>query len=582
LFAAIFNADRKPVDLAAMGLAVEHCQLLGSARHVALLRSRAPFAGRDRETSAIRQIGDALWIVGRIRLDGRHESADDDALFCLQAYARWGESFLDHLAGDFCFVLWDGARGRLIGARDQLGIRSLFHAHVGGTWVLGDSLDWIKSWRALSRELDDCWVADFLTARRSLEFDRTIYREVRRLPPAHLVGISDKGAETRRYWHLAIDEPLYLRDRRLYGERFRELTLRAVADRLPASGRVGISLSGGLDSTTLAASAVELRGDPATVVGLTFRTAHPAPDDELSYAREAARHLGIELGESVIDDPAHAADWRAAALPAAEPDPGVLESAHAGRVAASQAAAAPVWLQGEGPDNALKFERGPYLSWLARQRRWGRLIEAGLLYARAKGLHGWGPTWRRYLQPRSEPQRATGTLPAWLSDDFVRRLDLHHRAQALRAQNPPAHPWHPWAMASFADPIWQAVFAECDVDEMRADFVWRHPFLDLRVLQFMLSLPPLPWTRRKLVIREAMRGRLPAAILARDKTPSAGDGPAPVGAPAPPLLMPDAMKRWIDLDRFAAARATGDVRALVPILALDFWLASRPNGQARG
>ncbi len=585
MFAAIFNGDRRPVDLVALGLSAEDCRILGAARHVALLRSSEKFAVRDRETSVIRSLGNGLWMVGRLRLDGRGDLAgqlgaeaalEDDALLCLRAYARWGDAFLDRIAGDFCFVLWDESRGRLLAARDQLGVRSLFHAQAGGTWVVGDSLDWIAGCRSVEKDLDDIWIADCLSADRSLEFERTVYRDVRRLPPAHLLTFFESGSESRRYWRLAIDEPLYLGERRLYGERFRELTQRAIADRL-SDGRVGISISGGLDSTTLAACAIDVLRDPARVVARTFRFDRLMPDNEIFYSREAARHLGIELSEVATDDLAYDPNWRDDAAQTAEPDAGIVHGGGNRRLNAQMADAAPVWLYGEGPDNALKFERGAYLSWLRRQRRWGRLLEAGLLYAHAKGWHGWGLTWRRYLRPQPPNPPANDELPPWLSADLVHRLDLRGRLERLSAHDAPSHPWHPRAIASFAEPIWQALFADCDSDEAQANFVWRHPFLDLRVLQFMLSLPPLPWARRKLVMREAMRGRLPAVILARDKTPLAANPEtrALESVVLPPLLAPDAMKRWVDLDRVAAERVGGNKRSLLPVLALDFWLANR-------
>ena len=83
-----------------------------------------------------------------------------------------GDGFLDVIAGDFCFVLWDEARQRLVAARDQLGIRALFHARSGNSWVVSDSLAWLQSWKALDTALDDRWIVDFLSFAHPLEFDQ--------------------------------------------------------------------------------------------------------------------------------------------------------------------------------------------------------------------------------------------------------------------------------------------------------------------------------------------------------------------------------------------------------------------------
>ncbi len=76
------------------------------------------------------------------------------------------------------------------------------------------------------------------------------------------------------------------------------------------------------------------------------------------------------------------------------------------------------------------------------------------------------------------------------------------------------------AFASFTSPIWQAYFDDHAFEEALGGFEWRYPYLlDLRVLEFMLSAPPVPWGWKKRLVREAMRGRLPAEVLARKKTP---------------------------------------------------------------
>ena len=105
---------------------------------------------------------------------GSRPDAISDLLLCLHAYAAWGENFVDFLAGDFCFALWDDERSRLICVRDQLGVRSLFHAEAGNSRFVGDSLDWIVSHAPVDRDLDDYWIADFLSVGRSLDFDRTV------------------------------------------------------------------------------------------------------------------------------------------------------------------------------------------------------------------------------------------------------------------------------------------------------------------------------------------------------------------------------------------------------------------------
>ena len=583
MFAALFNADRSPVDLALLGTAGRDARILGTHGHVVLLRSEEASAAHNAETSAIQSLGGRLWIVGRIRLDARGDlearlgqPASDDALLCLHAYVKWGDDFLDRLAGDFCFVLWDEAEGCLIVARDQLGIRSLFHARAGETWLFSDALDWVASRQGNDDELDDYWIVDFLSFEHSLDFDRTIYRHIHRLAPAHVMTVSGAETSVRRYWRLAIGDPLYFPDHRHYGERFRELTRQAVADRMP-SGRVGITMSGGLDSTTLAACAVDVAGTASRVMARCSHYETLIPDDEATYATLAARHLGVDLQLAALDDALYDPRWRRASITGAEPWAGIVHARADRAEAEAMAAVAAVWFEGEGPDNALRFERNAYFGWLASRRQWRRLAETAWLYAKAKGLSGWRDTVRRYVGPGG-PILPEVALPGWLNRDLVGRLHLVERLNDSEKGTEPAHPWHPRAMASFEDPIWQSVLADCDRDEAQASFVWRHPFLDLRVLEFMLSVPPVPWARRKLIMREAMRGKLPAPILSREKTPLTSDPWAETmrGCRLPELGASDRVGRWVDVGRLADAEAAGgDIRRILPAHALDYWLTAR-------
>jgi len=571
LFAAILDTDGRPIDrraLARPGLIVDGPS---DTPGLAFVHAPRPAAG---DWCGVAFLG-ACCLAGRFRLDARAElrarlsgpfAAESDGALCLRAHAAWGDDFVQHLSGDFAFVLWDGERRRLLAVRDRLGVRALFHAAAGGAVFVSDSLDWIASAAPIDRALDDRWIADFLTVGHCLDFERTVWRDVKRVAPAHRLDLSAAGATPRRYWTLQLDEPLYLRRAADYGERFVELMIPAIRDRLPA-GRVGVSMSGGLDSTTLAACTVMAAGDPARVVAECTHFERLMPDEEKHYSALAARHLGIEIVHTAVDDLTYDPGWRTRSIDSDEPHVGAIAAEPERRMSLGQAALAPVWFFGEGPDNALVFERDAYLAWLLRRRDWRRLGEAALLYLGSKD--GWAETLRRYAGPRP-PSAGFAGLPPWLARDLDARLP-----------KPPesAHPWHPLAMASFADPIWSALFSGFDDDERQAPFVWRHPYLDLRVLEFLLSVPPVPWARRKLLLRQAMRGRLPREVLERRKAPLA-DAPHahPVRTLGLPVLARDPrLARYVDFGALPDAAASGPLLdRLIAVHALDYWLARHP------
>ncbi len=499
---------------------------------------------------------DGSWLAGDVRLEGRRGK-----LACLQAYGKWGDAFVDHLAGDFSFALWDETSRRMICARDQLGVRPLFYANSKAAWFVSNSLSWIAEQPGIDLELDDAWIADFLSVGHCRDFERTAYRHIHRLPPAHVLTLSPAGGIIRQYWRLEIGEPVYYADRRLYTEKFTELLSRSIADRLPA-GRIGVSMSGGLDSSTLAACAVDVTGDRARVTAETRVFDRLIPDDEEHYSTLVAQRLGIDLRLRPMDDQTYDPDWRSRSIRTAEPTGAIVRAHPESMIAHDMAAKATVWFHGEGPDNAFEFEGRAYLSWLRSRGDWRQYRRAMAQYLRGRTVGDW-LRFATKCVGFGKKSDAVEAPPAWLNPDLVR--------DSAKTDRPP-HPWRPGAIGSFRDPIWQSFLGGFDETP---GLEWRHPYLDLRVLEFMLSVPPIPWARRKLLLREAMRDRLPSEILTRRKTPLVRsplrEAIAIHGLPA--LSGRDPLRRYVDENRLPAGLPTEDeLDSVLRVHALDHWL----------
>jgi len=586
MFAAIFDASGRPIEIGRFGLGQPggfDVRVPPAATNVAFIVGRSGYAGTTETHLALPATG-PIGVVGRIRLDRKTElrarlgATDDlsDTDLVGLAHERWGEACTEHLAGDFCFVTLDLRQRQLVAARDQLGVRALYYTRLDGTWLISDSLDWLAGQRPDVPELDDYWIADFLTLGFCREFERTIYRDIHRLPPGHSLRLGAGEAAPRRYWRLEIDEPLYLKRTIDYGERFRDLVKSAIADRLPG-GTVGIAMSGGLDSTTLAALAVEHIQDASRVVAECLHYEHLMDIGEDHYAALAAHHLGIELKVRPFDELVYDRSWRDRNIRSAEPTKSLLDAHHLRAVGLDRSRRAEVWFEGEGPDNALDLERAAYLGWLRRQRSWSRLGATWLQYAKVKGLSGWKQSLRRHLQPdRFEPQPPD--IPPWLDRGLIADLKLRQRAEALNTGGDTSHAWHPQAFASFTSPIWQHYFGQCDFEETLAPVRTRHPYLDLRVLEFMLRVPPIPWGWKKQLVRYAMHDRLPRPILEREKTPLALHPDVALarreGIPA--LAASDRLRRFVDVARLPdPSDPPAVVHRLFAVHALDTWLETR-------
>jgi asparagine synthase (glutamine-hydrolysing) len=594
-FHVAFNSDFAAVDLDRLNLIKpathERCGIvLGRARQVGFVwsdsRLKLPL-GHQTLTAAIDK---SYWLIGRVRLDARDEiypelrlgvraSATEvaDPLVCLQAYAHWGDRFVDHLSGDFCFAIWDEDRQRLIFARDQLGVRPLFYARTGSSWHISDSLESIALDNAINTEIDGHWIADFLSFGYSLDFDRTVYKHVKRVPPACVFVVSRDSSSVRKYWTLDVPEPIQYRNPAHYIEHFNEVLGLAISDRLPPN-RVGISMSGGLDSTTLAAQALKVTGDSSRLIAYTRHFESLIPDQEKHFSSLVAGKLGIELIHRAIDDVSYDRDWRTRDIQTPEPDLSITSAALEHPVIEEMSTLAGVWFYGEGPDNALQFEWKPYLRWLAGRRDWNGLAHAMVQYLCGKQVREWHATVKQKFGRSAGKSFAEYEMPEWVSTTFAKDVNLLDRLREYRRQTHSDHAWHPRAIASFNSPIWPSFLEQFDPAISKTALDWRHPYLDLRVLTFLLSVPPIPWARRKRLLRDAMRGILPDELIRRDKTPLV-DRPVAVAMrkyPLPQLNRNGPIWRYLDANKmrdFESGKINSD--QLLKIHVLDNWLSGR-------
>ncbi len=585
-FAAVYRTDGAPVDPALLDRMAaflrfrgpdDHAvEVLGPDGSVGLVHTmfRTTWeAGREHQPCTLE--GEA-WVAGHIRIDAREDlwpkleargcegvRQETDAGLLLYAYQTWGEGCVEQLLGDFSFALWDARERKLFCARDHMGVRPLFYAQCGEAWVVSNMLDCVRLYPGIPDDLDDVWVADFLMFGQSASFDRSVWSAIRRLPPAHTLTVRPDGAaRIRRYWKLELNEPLYLKRHEEYCERFRELVQEAVKDRLRTS-RVGIYLSGGLDSPTLAATAARLVPDPArNLLGYTFVFKELIPDDEEHYVRLVADHLGIPVLIRNKDNACYDPEWWRQSIRTPEPDWGIVCKRAELEFAAEMAREARVWFYGEGPDNALRFEWQAYLSWLKANRQWRRMAKdiASLFWLDSPGSI-LADAWRRFRHPQKFGPPPVPEFPGWLRPEFVDRLQLKDRWNAYWAVTQGTHPWHPWAYASFTGPLWPNLFERFEpvIASQRQIAETRHPYVDLRVVRFLLSVPVVPWARRKLLERRAMALSLPRSTLGRLKTALRSDpwASAMQGFPVPQAAPPEALLNYLDVERIPAAWQAG-------------------------
>jgi len=531
------------------------------------------------------------WIVGHARVDARRDLAAalslgpdgtiredaSDIELILRAYSLWGERSVEHLLGDFTFAVWDGPRQHLFCARDHLGVRPFFYAQCGRAIVFSNTLDGVRQHPGVSRELNESTIADFLLFGVNQDPATTSFRDIRRLAPAHTITWAKDSTRCRRYWTLPIDEPLFLKSADEYSERFTELLRTAVGDRL-RTDRVGVLMSGGIDSPTLAATALGVlrEGSPGFALqAFTSVYDRLIPDEERYYAGLVARHLDIPIHYDVRDDETSLTQWGRIAVHTPEPvdNPAavVASQEYLRRIATETR----VFLYGEGPDNALQYEWRPYLAYLLAGRRVGVLARSLL---RDLVVHRRVPFWSSIMQSavaRRERAEWREEFPVWLDDDFAARYECRHRWDSSKQQPPSPHPIRPAAFSGFGKILWQSWFEDCDLAAAAANIELRHPYLDLRLLRYMLAVPPMPWCRNKLILRRSMRSSLPGNVLRRRKAPLAEhpDLKRVQAAGFPPLVPSAELSRYVNPRKVPTAPRTAvELRAALRPLGLNYWL----------
>jgi asparagine synthase (glutamine-hydrolysing) len=221
-----------------------------------------------------------------------------DTEVLLQAYRAFGDAAPEHLNGQFAFAIWDTQERRLFAARDRLGEKPLYWAQTDrGDLVLASELKALLASGLVQPRLDEASVDAYL-ALLYVPPDRTIYRNVQTVRPAHALSYHDGQVRQWRYWSPRYSH-LPLTDHAEAVQRVRDLIAQAVRRQMVADVPVGAFLSGGLDSTTIVALMTELTDHPVK----TFSVGFGGLIDELPYARAVASTYRTEHHEIQMEIP---------------------------------------------------------------------------------------------------------------------------------------------------------------------------------------------------------------------------------------------------------------------------------------
>jgi len=476
----------------------------------------------------------------RLTFDGRIDNGEElrallgiagaasDAGLVLATYQRFGPRCVERLLGDFAFALWDERRRRLFCARDPLGVKPLYYHFDRGRLLIGSEprqilqgVDAHPNLGLLARYLTDDY-----TERRE-----TLYRGVQRLEPAHSLTSGPGGIEIRRYWDVDPLHQVRCRDDAEYDARFSTLFREAVSARLTADGPVGALLSGGLDSSSIVCTAADLYASGAQAYrGLeTYSVLFDTlPCDEREYIAAVVRRCGFPSNFVHYENEERVRD-----LDACREHPEVLYAPITAAVTSALTDARDkgigVMLSGTGGDEFLAsgFEHLTDLLLAGRFRTLLRQLRCDAdLYATSQVLlfreHCLKPLIpRRVAAPLGRLRRrlAGNGAPDWLIPGI---LD-HHRLDPEANGSPVASRFATRSQRSLHRVLrhnsnLSYPIGENDLLASRFGIEYRYPFLDRRVVEFLIAIPERQrwWMDRpKAILRRALRDVLPEEIRER-------------------------------------------------------------------
>ena len=522
--------DDGQITAGGIGLGVQRLSI------VDLATGHQPMVGAD----------ERIWLVfnGEIynhaELRARHETAGryfrtrSDTEVILAQYERYGLRGVSELNGMFALAIWDGRSRELHLVRDRLGVKPLYYVRDVDRFYFASEIKALLASGKVKREPDPQAIWDFLTF-RYVPAPHTIWQGIRKLPQAHMLTLraSDPRAEPQRYWDMPYAEsqavPVDASEKA-----FSALMLDAVRIRMLADVPVGVFLSGGLNSSLVAASVDREVFPDLKTFSVALEDA--GEDDERDYARAVASHLRTDHREVVVSAQEFIDFLPELPFHTDEPlaDPTCIPVYFLAKCAREQVK---VVLSGEGADEIF----AGYTFDLV-QKSWDEIIAAANAPPRKRSAFGAALATLTFdashavtIPPEidqrlvSVPLHITNYLSSAEKQKmfagnaaFADSIDVLRR-DVRRVQNP--QPLHQSLYLYCQNWLVEDLLMKADKMTMAASLELRTPFLDYRVVEWAARTPVSTKIRRlpdgryvtKAVLRDYARSILPHSIIDRPK-----------------------------------------------------------------
>ena len=490
--------------------------------------------------------GGRLALAGDLRIDNRRELAGvldgidrsgvgvSDAEIVLAAYRRWGADAPQRFEGAFAMAIWDAGRGRILLARDHLGVKPLAYHLSRDLLVCASEADAVACAQSVPTRVNEARIADFLVSElEGVDHTCTFFEGVERLPPAHVLVVDRDGHRLRRFWQPDPGNELHLESDEAYADAFSHVFRESVSSCLEGISAPGLLLSGGLDSNAIEAVARSLaesgEAEPLRLFSATDEENDSSPETALILA--TIERLG-RRAEILSQDTVSALTppVRRALLDCREPFDCYMT---VNRLLFSLAADEGCRTILDGVDGDVVASTSVPVVHLLRRgsilRPWREAVGRRRLHPDAPNpvrvfaggaVRAWAPGGVRRMirRLRDRRGRVDDTLDeSLINRDFAKRIAVADRLEQLRSFGGDDHRGDPFTghAAAVGSPYVAAALERYDRVAAESGVECRHPFFDLRLVKFCLSLPwdlkvRNGWT--KFILRLATEGRVGESI----------------------------------------------------------------------
>ncbi|HYM30273.1 MAG TPA: asparagine synthase (glutamine-hydrolyzing) [Candidatus Cybelea sp.] len=460
-----------------------------------------------------------------MELDGYAFHSDTDVEVILPLYERFGERCVDKLVGMFAFAIWDTRRRRLFMARDRIGEKPLYYVADRGRLAFASEIKALLTLPWLDRAVREEAIPSLMVY-QTLPAPLTIFRAVDALPPSTTLAWDQSGMRIERYWHIDFSRRRAWRKNDAI-DAYDALMAQSVEGCLIADVPVGVLLSGGVDSSTIAVLAAERHaGIRSFCIG---HDAPGAPDPEFPRAQAVAERIGTRHRNIQFDFPTLAELPRI--LSGYDQPMWCMVALYVDRLAELIRREVKVALSGNGADEVF-----------SGYAAYARLPVLDVLHRVARPLPEWianvapdsmGQRLRRVLAAAGLPLAARrGAVLSLLADDMLQKLCTADFAGRWRGSDPgrfvvdAVSPSNPQTLADAVTYGDLMVYHQhghatiADTSSMAHGLELRSPFLDHRIVEFAASLPRhliLPLTPRpsqaKALLKESLAAKLPRKLV---------------------------------------------------------------------